>query len=195
MEIPQMHNNIFDLPSLTKDSVFRTDVNSVKDHSMHRLEQMNLMINNMGVEHVLCCVQANLALLRIKAKNYHWNVSGAGFQGVHEMFDGLADFAGASSDRIAERMRYHCIKVDASASSYLSKAWFSEGSADLDMDGMLSDMCMTLCCIIEKMDEFDGQLDSCPVDQSMLQEINEGLGKQCYFVKSNMSHSSTEVSY
>lgn len=191
-----MHNkNVFDLPSLTtRDSVFR-DVYKEADSSLSRLERMQNMINTNSLEHALCHVQANLELLHIKAKNYHWNVSGAGFQGVHGMFDDLEDYARDTGDRVAERMRFHCIKVDATASSYLEKAWFREGSADLDMDGMLSDMCMTLICIIGKMDEMDASLADSPVDQSMLQEINEGLGKFCYFVKSNMSHMSLEVSY
>ena len=188
-----MHNNVFDLPELTR--VGSSNPFSTTDSSISRLEGMNKLISGNSLEHILCGVQANLELLHIKAKNYHWNVSGAGFQGVHGMFDELEDYARETGDRVAERMRYHCIKMDATASSYLGCAWFREGNADLDMDGMLSDMCMTLMCIIEKMDEFDSDLCTYPVDQSMLQEINEGLGKFCYFVKSNMSHSSSDVSY
>lgn len=188
-----MHNNVFDLPELTR--VGSSNPFSTTDSSISRLEGMNKLISGNSLEHILCGVQANLELLHIKAKNYHWNVSGAGFQGVHGMFDELEDYARETGDRVAERMRYHCIKVDATASSYLGCAWFREGNADLDMDGMLSDMCMTLMCIIEKMDEFDSDLCTYPVDQSMLQEINEGLGKFCYFVKSNMSQSSGDVSY
>lgn len=188
-----MHNNVFDLPELSR--VGSSNPFSTTDSSISRLEGMNKLISGNSLEHILCGVQANLELLHIKAKNYHWNVSGAGFQGVHGMFDELEDYARETGDQVAERMRYHCIKVDATASSYLGCAWFREGNADLDMDGMLSDMCMTLMCIIEKMDEFDSDLCTYPVDQSMLQEINEGLGKFCYFVKSNMSHSSGDVSY
>lgn len=188
-----MHNNVFDLPELTR--VGSSNPFSTTDSSISRLEGMNKLISSNSLEHILCGVQANLELLHIKAKNYHWNVSGAGFQGVHGMFDELEDYAREAGDRIAERMRFHCVKVDATASNYLGCAWFREGNADLDMDGMLSDMCMTLMCIIEKMDEFDSDLCTYPVDQSMLQEINEGLGKFCYFVKSNMSHSSGDVSY
>ncbi|QYC96940.1 integrase [Escherichia phage IME267] len=188
-----MHNNVFDLPELTR--VGSSNPFSTADSSISRLEGMNKLISSNSLEHILCGVQANLELLHIKAKNYHWNVSGAGFQGVHGMFDELEDYAREAGDRIAERMRFHCVKVDATASNYLGRAWFREGNADLDMDGMLSDVCMTLMCIIEKMDEFDSDLCTYPVDQSMLQEINEGLGKFCYFVKSNMSHSSGDVSY
>lgn len=188
-----MHNNVFDLPELTR--VGSSNPFSTTDSSISRLEGMNKLISGNSLEHILCGVQANLELLHIKAKNYHWNVYGAGFQGVHGMFDELEDYARETGDRVAERMRYHCIKVDATASSYLGCAWFREGNADLDMDGMLSDMCMTLMCMIEKMDKFDSDLCTYPVDQSMLQEINEGLGKFCYFVKSNMSHSSGDVSY
>lgn len=187
------NHNVFDLPTLTKETSFR-DVFRETDSSISRLERMQGMISGNSLEHILCGIQANLELLHIKAKNYHWNVSGAGFQGVHGMFDELEDYARETGDRVAERMRFHCIKVDATASNYLSHSWFPEGNADLDMDGMLSDMCMSLMCMIDKMDEFDGSLSEYPVDQSMLQEINEGLGKYCYFVKSNMSHSS-DVSY
>lgn len=186
-----MHNNVFDLPALSGGR----HLNSVVGTSMQRLEQMNSMINSNSLETMLCGIQANFELLHIKAKNYHWNVSGAGFQGVHEMFDALEDFARDSGDRIAERMRYHGIKVNATATAYLSHSWFLEGNADLDMDGMLLDMCMTLCCFIDKLAEFDEPLAEHPVDQNMIQEMSEGLGKYCYFVKSNMSDVSKDIEY
>lgn len=152
-----------------------------------RMDSMTNMVNpSLTHEEILSELQANLELLYIKAKNFHWNVNGVGFQGVHQMFDTIQDFALESADRVAERMRYYQWPIRASAAAYLQKAWFPEGASYLDADGMLMDMSNTLQCfhdhIIERMD-----LIPCPVSQNMTQDICEQLDKFNYFCKSNMS--------
>lgn len=158
------------------------------DSSMGR---MDAMIEALSPAHrtdreILGTLQANLELLYVKAKNYHWNVKGVAFQGVHEMFDNLQEYAVDSGDRVAERMRYYNMPVDARMTAFLQKALFAEGDLERGQEGMLYDMSTSLQAlhdyIIEHMDRI-----SCPVSQNMTQDICEGLDKFNYFCKSNMS--------
>lgn len=180
-----MHNNNpFDLPA----SVLSNTRPDVKNTSLGR---MDAMVEKLSPAHqtddkILSALNANLELLYIKAKNFHWNVKGVGFQGVHEMFDKIQEYATESADRVAERMRYYNMPVCACAKAFLDQAWFPEGDSMLEQNGMLSDMSLTLQCIhdhlLEDMDKI-----SCPVSQNMMQDICEQLDKFNYFVKSNMS--------
>jgi len=41
--------------------------------------------------------------LYIRVKNAHWNVKGPNFIALHQLFDGIADYAAESADDLAER--------------------------------------------------------------------------------------------
>lgn len=160
----------------------------INNTSMGRLDRMTAQVQAVeSLPTMLAATQANLELLYIKAKNFHWNVKGVGFQGVHEMFDKLQEYAVDQADRVAERMRYHDFTVQATARDYLMQAWYPEGDPTLNQNGMLNDMCLTLTCMCDHICKFICCMDDYPVDQNMLQDISEGLGKFCYFVKSNMA--------
>lgn len=168
------------------------DMNSttalMSNTSMGRMEMLQKQLDNScSLQSVLCQTQANLELLRIKSKNYHWNVTGSGFEGVHRLFDDLSKYASSQSDRIAERIRYYNCHVSATAHNYTLEAWFQEGNCSLSQDGMLKDMCMTLGCIDERLCKFLCGLSDCPVDQNIIEEILEQINKFQYFVKSNLS--------
>lgn len=187
-----MHNNPFDLPRMSNQA----RVMDMATTSLGRLDSMTSQLTlKPSIETILCQTQANLELLYIKAKNFHWNVKGVGFQGVHEMFDQLQDFASDQGDRIAERMRYYDFLVDATARNYADCAWFPEGIASLNQEGMLNDMCMTLTSMNDRLCQFICSMDEYPVDQNMLQDISETLGKFCYFVRSNLPVEQRSESY
>ena len=178
-----MRDNPFNLPDVTGP----TRMMDLASTSLGRLDTMKAQITpEQTFETMLCQIQANLELLYIKAKNFHWNVRGVGFQGVHEMFDELQEFASDQGDRIAERMRYYDFCVNATARDYLTCAWFPEGNPHLSQAGMLNDMCMTLTCMIDHLCDFICNSDKYPVDQNIFQDISETLGKYCYFVRSNL---------
>lgn len=175
-----MHNIIYS-PGMS------TPVSKMSETAMGRLDMMKAQVEDRcTIDQMLCETQANLELLYIKAKNFHWNVKGTGFQGVHEMFDQIQEFASDQGDRIAERMRYYCFPVNATAKNYLECSWFPEGNFDLNQSGMLGDMCMTLTCMIDNLCKYICCMDEYPVDQNIFQDLSEGLGKFCYFVRSNM---------
>ena len=157
------------------------------DNSLARMDAMTAALSpaHQRDEQILGCLQANLELLYIKAKNYHWNVKGVGFQGVHIIFDQIQEYSSEKSDRVAERMRYYNMTVEATASAYLAKALFNEGDTQRGQEGMLSDMNVSLQSVHNYIIEHLNII-SCPVSQNMAQDICEGLDKFNYFVKSSM---------
>lgn len=161
---------------------------NISDSSLARMDAMNAALSpaHQRDEQILGTLHANLELLYIKAKDYHWNVKGVGFQGVHETFDRIQEYAVEQGDRVAERMRYYNMPVDSRASSFLKKALFAEGDMERGQESMLYDMSVSLQAIhdyiIEHMD-----IISCPVSQNMTQDICEGLDKFNYFMKSSMT--------
>jgi starvation-inducible DNA-binding protein len=54
---------------------------------------------------ILNCTLANEAVLSVKTRNAHWNVSGAGFYELHILFDTQYKQLNDISDEIAERVR------------------------------------------------------------------------------------------
>lgn len=126
----------------------------------------------------------NLTLLQIKAKNYHWNVTGESFYGDHHTFDGLADLVEDWIDTIAERMRALQEPVDARAALYLESMWFSEGDHEIDRDDMVGGMVSTLETVATHLYSMIRDADS-PVTQNILQDLCADLEKQAYFLRSS----------
>lgn len=127
----------------------------------------------------------NLTLLYIKSKNYHWNVSGLGFHGLHETFDGLQEVALEWADIIAERMRACELPVCACAEAYLSDSWFKEGDFKLQRDEMVEDMVRTLEIISGHVLVMI-QSEQNPVTQNILQDLAASIDKQAYFLRSSL---------
>lgn len=126
----------------------------------------------------------NLTLLQIKAKNYHWNVTGESFYGDHHTFDGLADLVEDWIDTIAERMRALQESVDARAALYLESMWFSEGDHEIDRDDMVGGMVSTLETVATHLYSMIRDADN-PVTQNILQDLCADLEKQAYFLRSS----------
>jgi len=58
-----------------------------------------------GSSDVLNQVLADLTVLYIKTRNYHWNVTGIHFQTFHDMFEEQYDQLEEAIDEVAERIR------------------------------------------------------------------------------------------
>lgn len=136
-------------------------------------------------------VVANLELLYAKAKNYHWNVTGPNFIGLHKTFDGVQEVALDWADTIAERMRALDIKVDARMSSFLKSAWFPEAREDMMQYEMVRDMVLTLDCICSYLMKAINAHTFDAVTENKLQDLCAEIDKQNYFVKSNSISLST----
>lgn len=129
----------------------------------------------------------NLELLYVKAKNYHWNVTGSNFIGLHETFDGVQAVALDWADRIAERMRALDMKVDARSSTFLKSSWFPEAEEDMMQYQMIRDMVLTLDCMCAYLCKAIDKHTFDPVTENQLQDLTYQIDKQNYFVKSNLT--------
>ena len=67
-------------------------------------------------------VLANSYALYLKTQNYHWNVTGPNFNGLHLMFEGQYTDLAMAIDAVAERIRTLGSKVEAGLS------YFDKGS-------------------------------------------------------------------
>lgn len=67
-------------------------------------------------------VLVNILDLERQAKQAHWNLRGANFIALHELFDKLADGARALADEVAERMAALGGEVDGTSSSIASRS-------------------------------------------------------------------------
>lgn len=129
-------------------------------------------------------ILANLELLYIKAKNYHWNVTGPEFRPLHKTFDELQELALDWADTIAERMRALDIHVDASAESYLRSIWFDEVVGTKDAQYMKSNMSATLEKISKNLNACITSRTFDEVTSNKLQDLCHDIDKQNYFIKS-----------
>lgn len=139
-----------------------------------------------GESEPLQALVGNLTLLYIKAKNYHWNVSGPEFYGLHRTFDGVQEGTLEWVDTIGERMRALQKPVCACAGLYLKDAWFAEGDHTDSAGDMKQDMTNTLEAISHKlMDMISGK--ACDeVTLNILQDLCAFIDKQAYFVRSGI---------
>lgn len=125
----------------------------------------------------------NLTLLQIKAKNYHWNVTGSSFTGLHRSFDKVADEAEDWVDTVAERMRALQMPVEASAELYYEARWFGEGGNELDSTEMVGDLVATLEVISNHIIAMIREEEN-PITTSILESIGEQVDQQAYFIRS-----------
>lgn len=136
--------------------------------------------------HPLQELLGNLTLLYIKAKDFHWNVSGPEFYGLHKTFDGIQDVALDWADTIGERMRALQIPVRSTAATYVEQAWYPEAEFDMDAEAMKADMVKTLECISSHLMEDIGAEVMDEVTLNMMQDLCANIDKQCYFVRSSI---------
>lgn len=137
-------------------------------------------------ENTLQALVGNLTLLYIKAKNYHWNVSGPEFYGLHHTFDGIQEGALDWVDTIGERMRSLQQPVCACAGAYLKDSWFDEGDFQASAGDMKQDMTKTLEVMSSHIMSMitGGAFDE--VTSNKLQDLCSFIDKQTYFVRSSI---------
>lgn len=133
----------------------------------------------------LQCLVGNLTFLQVKAKNYHWNVTGPSFTGYHTSFDNLFKKAVCWTDDVAERIRQLEQPVDATVSNYCESMWFDEGDCSLDSAGMAADMVKTLDCISGCILDMIKD-ESNPITSSVLESVGLDVNQQAYLIRSSL---------
>jgi starvation-inducible DNA-binding protein len=83
---------------------------------------------------------ANSYLLQLKLQNYHWNVVGANFKPLHELFGAQYEDVSSAIDEIAERLRAIGSKVEASFENFQKLSEIKSGNKNLKSDDMIKDL-------------------------------------------------------
>jgi starvation-inducible DNA-binding protein len=83
---------------------------------------------------------ANSYLLQLKLQNYHWNVVGANFKPLHELFGAQYEDVSTAIDEIAERLRAIGSKVEASFENFQKLSEIKSGNKNLKSDDMIKDL-------------------------------------------------------
>lgn len=86
-------------------------------------------------------VLASNYLLTLKTRNYHWNVTGANFTSLHELFDVQYTALSAATDLLAERIRALGLPAPATFREFGKLSFLKEDStAPADSDAMLANL-------------------------------------------------------
>ncbi|UIW10538.1 DNA-binding protein [Aeromonas phage BUCT695] len=131
-------------------------------------------------------ILGNLVLLYVKAKDYHWNVTGPEFKPLHETFDGIQEEALEWADVIGERMRALGIHTCSRTDAFRESAWFDEAACGINAEGMKKDMASTLKTISGKLMEAIQSGNHNEVTSNILQDLCAHIDKRFYFVNSSI---------
>lgn len=85
--------------------------------------------NSLKSAELLKPVIANQFIIYVKARNYHWNVKGNQFYGLHSLFEKIYDELAKDIDVLAERIRALGVYAPGSMNEFLSLASLKEESA------------------------------------------------------------------
>ena len=85
-------------------------------------------------------VLANSYALYLKTQNYHWNVVGANFKSLHELFNEQYNDLAAAIDEIAERIRALGVKVDGTFENFSKLSKIKSGDKNAKNEAMIRDL-------------------------------------------------------
>ena len=96
-------------------------------------------------------ILSNSYALMLKTQNYHWNVSGANFKALHQLFNEQYDELFLAVDEIAERIRALGVKVEASFEHFAKMAKAKKGNEQLSANEMLQDLALDHQALIDEL--------------------------------------------
>lgn len=97
-------------------------------------------MRNKPVTEALKKLLADTYGLMVKTQNYHWNVEGPNFPGLHAMFMAQYSELFLAVDAIAERIRALGEKAPGSYGAFSKLSALRDGNADFDADQMVKDL-------------------------------------------------------
>lgn len=94
-----------------------------------------------GVNKILSAVLSNTVVLYMKARKFHWNVSGDSFMELHKLFEKHYEELDESMDEIAERISKLGFVVPGTLNEFLKAAMLKEAPGkNPDQDGMIKEL-------------------------------------------------------
>ncbi len=128
--------------------------------------------------------------LKLRAKQAHWNVKGASFIALHELFDKLSEEADAWSDDIAERAVQLGGTAEGTLGAVSSRSKLPEFGVGLSSESQL------LQALVSTVAEFGARVRAA-IDESdklgdkdsadLFTGISRGADKQLWFLESHLA--------
>lgn len=97
---------------------------------------------------------ANSYSLAMKLQNYHWNVEGASFKALHELFELQYNEIFLSVDETAERIRAMGAKVEGTFENFYKNSDLKPANKNLDAKSMVLDIVKDYETLIEGLKAF-----------------------------------------
>ncbi len=97
-------------------------------------------MNNKNIAKTLHNVLSNSYALYLKTQNYHWNVTGANFKSLHELFGAQYEELAEAIDEIAERIRALDVLVPASFNAFGDESKIKNGNEKAKVEAMVQEL-------------------------------------------------------
>lgn len=117
-------------------------------------------------------VLADTYSLYLKTQNYHWNVEGSDFKGLHELFEGQYDDMAGAIDETAEHIRALGAKVDGRFATFQAQSSIGDGNCEFDKNAMLKDLSESHTKIIQSLTDAADSADD--ADDIVLEDFFVG---------------------
>lgn len=89
---------------------------------------------------ILKKILASYWYLTLKARNYHWNVTGSNFMAIHSLLEDHYSDYDSAVDLIAEKIRALGFKAIANYQDYSNLSCIKDGDETLSTNAMLEDL-------------------------------------------------------
>lgn len=133
-------------------------------------------------------VLADTYILGLKTRNYHWNVVGANFKSLHELFESIYKDLDTAGDEIAERVRalgFHC---PASYIEFMAISAIKEEQGTLESMDMVRRLVLDIELLIRRTDEVKSvalSVDDDATADLMIERLRD-LGKFAWMLRSHL---------
>ncbi len=98
-------------------------------------------------------VLANSYALYLKTQNYHWNVTGPNFIGMHKLFEAQYKDLAEAIDEIAERIRALDIKVTSTFGSFDLLTQIPDSDENAPLNKMLDELMQDNLTVIDSLNK------------------------------------------
>ncbi len=140
------------------------------------------------IAELLSIALANLNVLYIKTRNFHWNMEDPRFYFLHKMLEEQYNQLEEAADLVAEKIRQLGVKSPASMNEFLKLATIKEAGIDLSGNEMLKNLADSHEMIIKELRDNTEQVEKLgdygTVD--LLTELLRGHEKTAWILRSHL---------
>lgn len=141
-----------------------------------------------AISEAMAVILADMTVLYMKARNYHWNVVGPLFSQLHQLFEEIYEELESGADDIAERIRSLGVHAPASFAEYLSVSAIKEEIGSPEALDMVRQMAMDYELLIRRSIDVMGIAESLRDNGSsdLLVSQIQILSKRAWMLRSHL---------